>query len=270
MYRLSIIVLVWLLSAVTPAVAEDCPRIISQSPYITHTLAWLGLKDCIVGVSRYDTFDRPRTGGVTDPDKEAIAVLKPDLMLTSDWTSEKTWTDAAPPGARAIRLHGFRSMREVEDNLRTIAGAVGRPDVEARAKAFATRWREMAKTVKGNGRRILLLSACRGSPYTFGTDTWLHDLFTEAGFTDVETHSRLRHLKAENPVAAIDDLVGKLKPDIVFVFERTQTDQCAAILPRAGVRIIALDGEKFLHPAPVLLDGLDTLIAHRGQWHKTP
>src|SRR3989338_1198240 len=127
MYRLLTIVLVWLLSSVTPAAAENCPRIISQSPYITHSLEWLGLKDCIVGVSRYDTLDRPRTGGVTDPDKAAIAALKPDLMLTSDWTSEKTWTDATPPCARAIRLYGFRSMREVEDNLHTIAEAAGRP-----------------------------------------------------------------------------------------------------------------------------------------------
>ncbi|HLD13885.1 MAG TPA: ABC transporter substrate-binding protein [Burkholderiales bacterium] len=270
MYRLLTIVLVWLLSSVTPAAAENCPRIISQSPYITHSLEWLGLKDCIVGVSRYDTLDRPRTGGVTDPDKAAIAALKPDLMLTTDWTSEKTWTDATPPGARAIRLYGFRSMREVEDNLHTIAEAAGRPDAGARAKMFATQWRKTAKAVKGNNRRVLLLSACRGSPYTFGTDTWLHDLFTEAGFIDVETHSRLRHLKAENPVAAVDDLVGKLKPDVVFVFERANADQCAAILPRADVRIVALEGEKFLHPAPVLLDGLEALIAHRGQWHKTP
>lgn len=270
MHRLSIITLVWLLSSVTPSVAADCPRIVSQSPYITHSLEWLGLKDCIVGVSRYDTFDRPRTGGVTDPDKAAIASLKPDLMLTSDWTSEKVWTEAAPPGARAIRLHGFRSMREVEDNLRTIADAANRPDATVRAKAFAVQWRKTAKAVNGNNRRVLLLSACRGSPYTFGTDTWLHDLFTEAGFVDVETHSRLRHLKVENPVAAVDDLVGKLKPEIVFVFERANADQCAAILPRAGVRIVALDGDKFLHPAPVLLQALDTLIANRAQWHKAP
>ncbi|MBI3574213.1 MAG: ABC transporter substrate-binding protein [Gammaproteobacteria bacterium] len=260
----------WLLSSVAPAAAEDCPRIISQSPYITHSLEWLGLKDCIVGVSRYDTLDRPRTGGVLDPDKTAIAALKPDLMLNSDWITEEAWQAASPADTRAIRLHGFRSMREVEDNLRTIAETVDQPAAKARAGAFVAQWREMARAVKGNNRRILLLSACRGSPYTFGTDTWLHDLFTEAGFIDVETHSRLRHLKAENPVAALDDLVGKLKPDVVFVFERAHADQCAAILPRAGVRIVALDGEKFLHPAPVLLQGLDTLIANRAQWRKTP
>lgn len=262
MHRALVLVLLWLLA---PAVEAACPRIVSQSPYITHTLDWLGLKDCIVGVSRYDKLDLPRTGGILDPDKEALAVLKPDLMLTSSWIGEEAWQAAAPAGTKAVRLDGFRSMRQVEDNLRTIADAVDQPMARARARTFASAWREKAKAVHGNGRRVLLLSACSGAPYTFGPDTWLYDLFTEAGFTVVETHPRLRHLRVENPVAALDDLIGTLKPELVFVFERKHSDQCAAILPRTGVRIVALDGEQFLHPAPVLLEGLDTLSTRFGR-----
>lgn len=256
------LIMLWLMA---PAVEAACPRIVSQSPYITHTLDWLGLKDCIVGVGRYDQLERPRTGGILDPDKDAIAVLKPDLMFASNWIGEEAWQAAAPAGAKAVRLDGFRSMRQVENNLRTIADAAGQPQAKARARSFATIWREKAKTVHGNGRRILLLSACSGAPYTFGPDTWLHDLFTEAGFTNVEPHPRLRHLRVENPITALDDLIGKLRPALVFVFERKHSDQCAAILPRTGVRIVALDGEQFLHPAPVLLDGLDTLAARFGR-----
>ncbi len=262
MRRALALVLLW---SLLPAAEAACPRIVSQSPYITYTLDWLGLKDCIVGVSRYDTLDRPRTGGILDPDKEAIAILKPDLMLTANWVDEETWRATAPTGAKAMRLDGFRSMRQVENNLRTIADATGQPQAKTRARTFAAAWREKAKTVHGNSRRVLLLSACSGAPYTFGPDTWLYDLFTEAGFTVVETHPRLRHLRVENPVAALDDLIGSLKPEIVFVFERAHTDQCAAILPRTGVRIVALDGEQFLHPAPVLLQGLDVLAARFGR-----
>ncbi len=256
------LILLWLLASAAEAA---CPRIVSQSPYITHTLDWLGLKSCIVGVGRYDTLDRPRTGGILDPDKDSIALLKPDLMLTANWIDENTWQDTAPAGAKALRLDGFRSMRQVEENLRTIADAADQPEAKARARAFPKAWREKAKAVHGNGRRALLLSACSGAPYTFGPDTWLHDLFTEAGFMNVETHPRLRHLRVENPVAALDDLIGKLRPEYVFVFERKYSDQCAAILPRTGVRIVALDGEQFLHPAPVLLKGLDALATRFGR-----
>ncbi|MBD3610048.1 MAG: ABC transporter substrate-binding protein, partial [Gammaproteobacteria bacterium] len=66
--------------------AQECPRIISQSPYITHTLEWMGLKSCIIGTSRYDKLGLPTTGGVLDPDAEAIDSLMPDVIFTSDWT----------------------------------------------------------------------------------------------------------------------------------------------------------------------------------------
>ncbi len=42
-----------LLAVVALPAAAACPRIVSQSPYITRALDWLGLERCIVGVSRY-------------------------------------------------------------------------------------------------------------------------------------------------------------------------------------------------------------------------
>ena len=76
-----------LLLAAAPALAAgDCPRIISQSPYISHTLAWLELDHCIVGASRYDRGDHPDTGGILDPDGGAIAALvaerQPDVVFS--------------------------------------------------------------------------------------------------------------------------------------------------------------------------------------------
>lgn len=250
--------------------ATDCPRIVSQSPYITHTLDWLGLKDCIVGVSRYDRLDRPRTGGVLDPDAEAIAVLQPDLMLTSDWIEDKAWQAVAPKGARAIRLHGFQRMVQIEDNLRVVTAAAGQMDGEARAQGFARAWRAKAGQVHAGGTRALLLSACGGTPYSFGRRTWLYDLFTTAGFHMVETAEKIRHIKPGQEVEHLGRLIEELKPQVVFIFERTLSTECAVIPPKTGVRIVNLDGEQFLHPAPVLLQGLDTLIANRAQWHKTP
>lgn len=63
--------------------------------------------DCprIVGVSRYDTLPLPPTGGALDP-------------------------DAAPPGAKALRLHGFQRMAQVEENLRLVGMAAKRKQWE--------------------------------------------------------------------------------------------------------------------------------------------
>ena len=242
-----------------PALAMDCPRIVSQSPYITHTLQWLGLEGCIVGVSRYDTLERPHTGGVLDPDAEMIAALEPELVLLSDWTREDRLKALTPPGAHTLRLGGFGGMAEVEENLRLIGQAVGLPDITRRVETFAQQWRALAAQVNGNGRRVLLLSSCSGTPYAFGQQRWLSDLFTEAGFVNVETVDTIRHVRPGEAIADLNALINELTPELLFIFERTQSPQCAFIQPQTPLRIIQLDGDKFLQPAPVVLEGLKTL-----------
>lgn len=265
---LSALLILALGSAISPtATGGECPRIVSQSPYITHSLAWLGLDECIVGVSRYDAFDRPHTGGVTDPDRAAIAELAPELMLTSNWTDEETWQAAAPPGTRALRLAGFGSMAEVEANLRQIAEAAGLTDGPARAERFAQQWRDLASQVDGNGR-ALVVSACGGVPYSFGRGSYIHDLFATAGFEMVETHPKILHLKEGEAYPNLDTLVAAFEPDWLFVLTQRESEQCAALRPRQGVGVVGLDGEAFFHPAPTLLEGLEQLVQLRARWRE--
>ncbi|MDH5631826.1 MAG: ABC transporter substrate-binding protein [Gammaproteobacteria bacterium] len=245
---------------------DQCRRIISQSPYITKTLQWLNLGKCIVGVSRFDELDLPHTGGILDPDVDAIAALDPDIMLTSNWTPEQNWQPVTPGRTVALRLDGFASMQQVEDNLHLIAQAAGNPELTARAKTFALLWRRKAAQVQGNNKRVLLLSACSGTPYSFGRERWLTELFKEAGFVPVETAEKLRHIRKGEEVEHLNELIHLLEPELIFVFERKHNSQCAAIPPSTGIRIINLDGELFLHPAPVLLKGIDELVARKATW----
>jgi ABC-type Fe3+-hydroxamate transport system substrate-binding protein len=248
------------------AAETTCPRIISQSPYLTKSLQWLGLESCIVGVSRYDTLELPRTGGVMDPDGEAIEALEPDLIFTSNWTNAETLEAATPKGARIFRLDGFESMAQVEDNLRLMGHEAGLADANLRVETFHREWTKLAAGINGNGKKVLLLSACSGMPYSFGRKRWLSDLFTHAGFTIVETTDKIRHIKPGEELVTINALINELQPELLFIFERKQHKQCAFIKPQTQLTIINLDGEKFLHPAPVLLDGLAELVTHRANW----
>lgn len=260
--------LLFLLLLAAANAQADCPRIVSQSPYLTQSLQWLGLESCIVGVSRYDTLERPRTGGVLDPDGEAIGLLEPALIFTSNWTTPEVLAQATPPGARAFRLDGFASMAQVEENLRTMGAAAGIADIEQRVADFHRQWRAAAHALQGDGRRVLLLSSCSGTPYSFGRERWLADLFTEAGFVVVETEPKIRHLRPGAAVATLNALINQLQPELLFIFERTLHPQCAFIKPQTPLRIITLDGEKFLHPAPVVLEGLAELSAKRNEWSR--
>ena len=90
-HRLLILLLIYVplsLHAAQPTeiAQQNCPRIISQSPYISKMLDYLGMGHCIVGVSRYSKRNLPRTGGILDPDAQAIDSLMPDLNNTSDWS----------------------------------------------------------------------------------------------------------------------------------------------------------------------------------------
>ncbi len=248
------------------AAEPNCPRIISQSPYLTKSLQWLGLGQCIVGASRYDRLDLPRTGGVMDPDIDAIELLAPDLIFTSNWTRPERLKAATPEGARSFRLDGFGSMAQIEENLRLMGREAGLDDIEQRVGAFHKEWSELAQGVNGNNKKILLLSACSGSPYSFGQQRWLSDLFSHAGFINVETVEKIRHIKAGEEVTTLNALINELQPELLFIFERKASKQCAFIAPKTPLRIIHLDGEKFLHPAPVLLDGLRELQQQRNKW----
>ncbi|MFO7592637.1 MAG: ABC transporter substrate-binding protein [Pseudomonadota bacterium] len=258
--------IITLLFSTTLTAEPECPRIISQSPYITKSLQWLGLEACIVGVSRYDTLERPYTGGVLDPDADLIATLEPDLLFTSDWTPEDRLAAITPEGTRSFRLKGFGSMAEIETNLRLIGREAGIDDIEQRVTAFHREWTQLAGKVNGNGKKVLLLSACSGMPYSFGRQRWLSDLFARAGFVNVETVEKLRHITPGEEVTTLNALINALEPELLFIFERKENAQCAFIKPKTPLRIINLDGDKFLHPAPVLLEGLAELQRHNAHW----
>ncbi|HEY9148450.1 MAG TPA: ABC transporter substrate-binding protein [Gammaproteobacteria bacterium] len=248
--------------------ASDCPRIVSQSPYITKSLQWLGLESCIVGVSRYDELDRPHTGGVLDPDSDLIAALQPELLFTSDWTPAEKLAAITPEGTRSFRLGGFTGMAEIEENLRLIGHEAGLNAIDARVTEFHQQWTNLAAKINGNGKKVLLLSACSSMPYSFGQQRWLSDLFNHAGFTNVETTEKLRHIKPGEEVTTLNALINELEPDLLFIFERKENKQCAFIKPKTPLTIINLDGEKFLHPAPIVLEGLAELKNQQAHWRE--
>ncbi|MDH5185123.1 MAG: ABC transporter substrate-binding protein [Gammaproteobacteria bacterium] len=247
---------IFLLAFPLGAFADECPRIISQSPYISKTLDWMGLKECIVGTSRYDTLGLPTTGGVSNPDKAAIDDLMPDIILTSDRTKPETLAAITPKGATAYRLYGFQSMAQIEANMRTIATVVHRPELAGKADEFHKLWIDATKQIQGNGKKVLLISSCSGMPYSFGKNTWLYDLFSHAGFEVVETAERIRHIRPGNEIAEITQLLDTLKPELLFIFQRKLSPQCQMLTPKVPIRIYSFDGANFLYPAPALLDGL--------------
>lgn len=249
------------------ATAAPCPSIVSQSPYITRVLDWYGLADCVVGVSRYEKRDAahelPRTGGVMDPDADAIALLDPQLMITSNWTKETVWQAATPPGVKALRVGGFRGMREVETMMRDIGRAAGIKDSNARVSRFHRDWQAAAKRVHGDGRRVLLLAACGGTPYSYGRQTTIHELFEAAGYRVVADHDDLHHFKEGDDIAG---WIQTRQPQVIVAFKNDRAEACNVSIIKSGLPLLHLDGDLFNHPGPTLLKGLEQLrVTQQGE-----
>src|SRR5262249_36235574 len=66
--------------------AQSPQRIVSTAPSITELLYALGLGDRVVGVDRFSRYppaalQKPKIGDYVSPNLEAIAALKPDLVI---------------------------------------------------------------------------------------------------------------------------------------------------------------------------------------------
>lgn len=246
-----------ILAASSGMAHAKCPRIVSQSPYLTQALLWLERGDCLVGVSRYDHElpALPRTGGVLDPDAEAIAGLHPDLWLVSNWADAATLDAATPAGTTRVEVDGFRSLADAEALLATLAEKSAAAGATEKIAAFARDWRAVAARIAplAQKRRVLVVSTCMDAPFSFGRDHVIGDVFVQSGFDLVETEPKLRHLVAGAEIPDLDTLFAQTRPDLVFALTSESAEYCRMAAPRSAVRVIPLEGSAFTHPGAGLL-----------------
>ena len=152
-----------------------------------------------------------------------IDLLEPQLMITSDWTKAEVWQAAAPQGAKALRVGGFRCMADVETMLRDIGHAAGVDDIDARVDRFAADWRAAASPGRRPRPARADLRACTGVPYSYGRDTMLYELFSAAGFDVVADHDDIRSFRVGGPDGTIARLVDARHPELIFAFKNRRT-----------------------------------------------
>lgn len=161
------------------------PRIVSLSPAITETLFALGAGDSIVGVTRRCSYPPEvariaRIGDGTNPDLEAIAALRPTLIVgeVTLRLSAETLAPLAP-----TRLLPWLTPAEIVRGVRELGALVARP---AQAAAIADRMeRRLLAPPPAGAPRLLMVFADqpgRVGPIYFVKPGSLHDaLLTAAG-----------------------------------------------------------------------------------------
>lgn len=252
------------------SVLEKCHNrtIISQSPYITHSIDFFGLKECIVGASIYDTQvsqNLPRTGKVFIPDKEAIQKIQADFIFTSDWTARRTLTDVTPLQSKSFILHGFQSMQQIENNLYAIGNVLKIPDFQSKVALFSKEWKALAHSIKAKNKKVLLMSACSKNPHSYGRKTYLGDLFSAAGFDVVDVSKKIKIFNIQKN--ELNTFIKEFKPELIFgIVPYTKGGTCSVLETNRKLPIIYLNGDMFMHPSPTLIEGLKELKSKENQW----
>ncbi len=212
-----------------PRPGREPRRIVSLAPSVTETLFALGLGERVVGATRYcdyppEALKVARVGGYLDPDYEAVAGLKPDLVIGL------TASEHGPVGANLAQL-GLRHMavdQGTVDGLLESIPAIGRAcgaepaakrmagELRARMDAVARRTAELPRP-----RVLVSFGRTMGSEsvkevYVAGCDGYYDRLISLAG--GVNAYSRSAPLfpkvTAEGLVDLAPDVIVDLVPDL--------------------------------------------------------
>lgn len=136
--------------------AAPAQRIVSLAPHVTEVLFAAGVGDRVVGAVAYSDYPAaalklPQVGGYSNVDMEALAALKPDLVIA--WKSGNREANLAKLAALGIPvyLNEPRSLDHVARSLEAF-GRLGGNEGAGRAAAQAFRARKAALAARYGAR----------------------------------------------------------------------------------------------------------------------
>lgn len=202
-------------------------RIVTMLPSLTETAWVLGAGTRLVGVDRYsnwpaDIAGLPHLGGLEDAQIEAIAALKPDVILAS--TASRAMERLEALGFTVIRLKS-ESHADVRRTLDLVARLLGTPDESARVWARLEREIDAAAARVPHamrGQRVYF--EIGGGPYAAGTSSFIGETLARLGLGNV-VPAALGPFPKLNP-----EVVVRARPDLIMGVQREQ----AAVLQRPG------------------------------------
>lgn len=180
------------------------------------TLFALGLGDRVVGVGDYSTWppevkDKPRLGGLFNPNLERILSLKPDLAVLIP--SERDLAGKLEPLGIDTLVVRNESLADVEESFRIIARRCGVPEAGER---LAAEWRAglAPEPLPGPPLRVMLSVGRQagrlGDMVIAGQGTSLHELLERLG-----AENAFADAPGLYPQIGLEEVVGRA-PDVIL------------------------------------------------------
>lgn len=243
-------------------------RVVSLAPSLTEIVYALGAEAQLVGVTTYcdyppEATQKPKVGGMTTPNLEAILALGPDLVLaTTEGDREQDVRDLERLGLPVYVVRPTSFATVLESVLR-VGEILGRPD---RARQLVEGMRREVEAIARTTRPLphpRVLYVLWGDPLIVpGRDTIMTDLIRLAGGVSVTGQEALPYprFSLEEVVARNPEVIVLAQHGSASVDERLERWRHLRLLSavRQG-RIYGIDGNLIHRPGPRIVEGLRTL-----------
>lgn len=233
------VVVAWLLSA-SGAMAQPA-TVVSTAPSFTETVFALGAGKRLAAVSNYCHYPPevnrlPKIGNYLDPNVEAIARLKPGLVLLHTEQRQAAGQLTAM-GIRVLTLRNT-TLEDTMASVKQVGAALGLAREGARLEGeLRARLGAIAERVKGRPRRTLLFVVGRtpgrlDGMMAVGSGSYLNELMRIAGGRNVLDDSHVAY-----PQISLEGVI-RLDPDVIVdMGDMTATEGVSEEHKRAVVRL---------------------------------
>ncbi len=241
-------------------------RIVSLDPSITEILFALGLNNEMVGVTDYCDYPEqarttPKVGGYINPNIEAIALLEPDLVVTTLKTNTPRLIQQLEDFGITVFVLDPKKIEDIFENISSLAKITYREERAGELLgALKERLHGVRKKVAEISRPGVFLGMGKDPLISVGPGSFAHDLIGIAGGRNVASQSSSPYRRYTLEEILLAD------PEVIIICSMAPDDSCLAqkrwwkrwtnMSAVRNSRIYVIESNLLTRPGPRMVEGL--------------
>ena len=225
-------------------------RIISLVPSQTELLYDLGLRDEVVGITKFcihpDEWFRSKTrvGGTKKYDLEKIKQLEPDLIIGNKEENEKEQIEQLMKD-HTVWMSDIYTLKDALNMIVQVGNLVSKPQEAVNLKLQIESQFQNFSNLKSQISNLNVAYFIWQKPFMVaGNNTFINDMLTKCGFNNVFASSSSMRYPEVN-----EQQIAEANPEVILLssepypFKEKHIQEFQSICPKA--KIIIVDGELF-------------------------
>jgi iron complex transport system substrate-binding protein len=259
----------------TVRIAAPAQRIVSLAPSITETLFALGAGGQVRGVTDFCTYppeaqSKPRVGGLTNVNTEAILALKPDLVVMSMEGNTREDFVKLQSFSVPIFISNPRTLEGIYKSIADLGLLAGRLEEAERLLSGMRRRADSVLRERQPNRKSVLLIVSLRPLIVAGVGSFLGELLEMAGGRNVAAAAKSAYPQFSREDILVHD------PEVIVILSDLMKDledvtglypewhRLRAVRER---RVYRIDADILSRPGPRVIDGLVALSHALHQGH---